>query len=719
MGLLDRLEGPALQAVTWNPTDDRWYRLSPEGGETFAGFPITPETALKVSAVFACNSLIAETLASLPCILYRRTDDKGSKERAREHRWYKAIRRQPNRRDTPMNFFGDGQMRLGMRGGALAEIVDDGERGELLSLHPDYTTVELTPSGLYRYQARDPYNPTAPARTLLQDRVLNVRDISTDNFRGVQRANLAREAIAVAAAAEGYVGRFFKYDATGRLVITHPTALSEVQRAEWRQTMAENAEGWANRSKYLHLHSGVTATELGKHDDSGFIIDPRRFQVADIARFWRVPLFMIGLEEKSTTWGTGIEQQVQGFVTFTIRSWAKRWQEAMSLALLDDDEQEEYFFEFFFSDLVVGDLLTRMQAYQIGHGMGMYSPNDLLRKENEPPRPGGDTYQETPPGAPPNAAGPPARRAPPPADEGTTEDQVATRAIPIPLLADAVARIANKEIDDVHRRAERASSAGWEAWLAKYYAAHREYVAKVLGPLADAYGFERWVVDEAATRIERTTEGLTIAAARDWVAHRRAEVAQIVQETFRAGAAVGAAAASGAVGELVAAQGRQLAELHVAVQAALERPAAPTALPAPPPAVGPTPAEAALREALVEQGRQMSELVSVVRAAVERAPAPIEVHPAAAAVTVAPAPVTVAPAPVEVHNHLPAPAPTPVDVHVAAPAVTVEPAAITVTPPAVQVFNHVPARPSKRAVTIRDAKGNVLRKGTIEDGGEE
>lgn len=716
MGLLDRLEAPTTQAVSWHPTDDRWYRLSPEGGETFAGFPITPATALKVSAVFACNSLIAETLASLPCILYRRTDDKGSKERAREHRWYKAIRRQPNRRDTPMNFFGDGQMRLGMRGGALAEIVDDGEHGELLPLHPDYTTVELTPSGHYRYQVRDPYNAAAAPRTLLQNRVLNVRDIATDHFRGVQRVDLAREAIAVAAAAEGYVGRFFKYDATGRLVITHPTALSPEQRAEWRQTMAENAEGWANRSKYLHLHSGVTATELGKHDDAGFIVEPRREQVAEIARFWRVPLFMIGLEEKTTTWGTGVEQQVQGFVTFTIRSWAKRWQEAMSVALLDDDEQEEYFFEFLFSDLVVGDLLARMEAYQLGHGMGMYSPNDLLRKENEPPRPGGDRYQDTPPGAPPNPVMSRAQPAAPPTDQQTTEDAGTARAIPVPLLADAVARIANKEIDDVHRRAERADQAGWEAWRAKYYAAHGEYVAKVLGPLAEAYGFERRVVEEAVTRIERTTAGLTVETAREWDARRRAEVEQIVQETFRAGAAVGAAAGSGAVLELVTAQGRQIFDLRAAVQAALERPTAPAALPAPPPPAGPTPAEAALRDALVEQGRQMSELVSVMRAAVERAPAPIEVHPAAAAVTVAPAAVTVTPAPVEVHNHLPAAEPTPIEVHVAAPAVTVEPAAVSVTPPAVQVFNHIPARPATRELTITDDKGNVLRKGRIEDG---
>jgi HK97 family phage portal protein len=544
VGIFDRVERAALQAVTWTPVDDRWYRSGAELGgtsDTYPGFPIGPEMALKVSAFFACNSLIAETVASVPCKLYQRTDDKGSKQVARDHRWYKAVRRQPNRRDTPMNFFGDGQMRLGMRGGALAEIVDDGERGELRTLHPDYTTVEVTPSGGYRYRVRDPANPSAEPRILLQNRVLHVRDLSTDGFRGLQRLSLAREAIAVAAAAEGYVGRFFKYDATGRLVITHPTALNDEQREQWRNMMALNAEGWQNRSKYLHLHSGVTATELSKPADSDFITNPRNQMVAEIARFYRVPLFMIGLEEKSTTWGTGIEQQVQGFITFTIRSWAKRWQEALGLALLDEDEQEEFFFEFDFRDLVVGDLLARMEAYQIARGLGMYTPNDLLRKENEEPRedPGGDEYQDTPPGAPPNAASP-NRPAPPPASNPNADEPKA-RAVPLELLTDAGARIATVETRAVERRAPKAQAdlAKWQVWTRDYYKAHCLLVGQILKPILAAYDVPEWVSVESSLRIERTAiDALSAGVPSSWLARRQHEVIQLLEETFSAGAAV-------------------------------------------------------------------------------------------------------------------------------------------------------------------------------------
>lgn len=541
MGILDRLERGSLQATaTWSPLDDRWYQPMDWMADTYAGFPIGPDAALKISAFFACNSLIAETVASVPCVLYQRTDDKGSKRRAREHRWYKAVRRQPNRRDTPMNFFGDGQMRLGMRGGALAEIRDDGQRGELLPLHPDYTTVELMPSGQYRYQVRDPLNPSAMPRVLLQNGVLHVRDLSTDNVRGIERLRLAREAVAIAAAAEGYVGKYFTNDATGRLVITHPTAMNEVQRAEWRKAMAENSEGWRNRSKTMLLHSGVKAEEVGKHDDSGFITAPRNQMVAEIARFYRVPLFMIGLEEKSTTWGTGIEQQVQGFITFTVRSWAKRWEEVMTLALLDEEEQEDgYFFEFMFSDLVRGDLLARMQAYQIGRGLGMFNPNDLLRKENEPPRtdPGGEEYQDTPAGAPANAR--PAPRPTSPEEDADEEEEA--HIVPGPLVADAAHRIATIEMRNVKRRAAKAADdpEKWEGWLRTYYAGHREATAAIIGPLAVALGLEAWVVDEASAQIERTgIDALLGGVPEGWYTAREPAVARLIQETFTAGRAV-------------------------------------------------------------------------------------------------------------------------------------------------------------------------------------
>lgn len=704
MGIFNRLEQPSLRAVTWNDGDDRWYQSMPSSSATFADFPIGPDTALRVSAVFACNSLIAETLASLPCVLYRRLDD-GGKERARDHRLYRTLRTQPNRRMTPMDYFGGQQMHLGLRGNALAEIVDDGNTVELLPLHPDYVKVEVLPSGRYRYEIRDPKG--GQPRTLLQDRVLHVRDLSMDGIVGQARAQLAREAIAVSAAGEAFVGGFFKNDAMGRLLLTTPTTLTEEKRKELRDNVVANQAGWANRSTVMVVSGGTTATELGKHDDSGFIIDPRRFQVADIARFWRVPLFMIGLEEKSTTWGTGIEQQKQGFVDFTIKSWADRHAQSMSLALLDESEQEEYFIEFLFADLVRGDLMTRMQAYQVGRQIGVWNPDEIRAKENEGPRDDGkgDVYQDTPTGAAPNQ---PAAQSPTPPADNTPVPQ--GRAIPAPLMADAVARIANREVSDVGNRLAKAGDPEkWSAWLLKYYTAHQDYVVKVLAPHAEAFGYAEWVPTKAAERVVNTAAWLTAADAPAFLAKRHEAIALLVAETFMVGARVDAVVRT-----------ESDTKWH-ALEVAVQRQGA-------------------------EHARQMTEILGVLKAVVDQPQPNITVNTAAPAVTVAAAPTpnvevhahlpapaitvepaTVTPPNVEVHNHVAAAdpaqitvtaaAPT-INVEAAAPVIHVEPAAVSVAPPAVQVFNHIPARETTREVTITSADGHVLRKGTITDKGD-
>lgn len=558
MGLFDKLERSGLRADQGAlPFDDPrlWTPYgSWEYGDTLSGVGITPESTKRCSAVFACNSLISETLASLPCILYKRLAD-GGKERARDHRAYRTARLRPNGWMSPIDFFAGGQMHAGMRGNAMAKIIDDGTTIALQPMHPNRVTIEQLDTTRMRYQYNNQF--TGP-EVLLQDQVLHVRDLSDDGFMGQARAVLAREAIAVAQAMEAFKAGFFRNNATGRLVLSSAAVPDETKRKEYRTMVEENYAGWRNSNRTMFLWGGLTATELGKQNDSEFMIEPSKFQVLDIARFWRVPGFMIGLEEKSTSWGTGLEQQMQGFVDFTMKPWLDRWAQALSRSLLDDAEQDDYFFEFLLNDLVRGDLKTRMEAYQIGRQVGMYSPNDLLAKENENPRkdPGGDEYQQTPTGAAPNAPNAPSQSTPPPADTQTPPPANAAAVhvelthhvdafppdpaptpptIPAPLLADAVTRIASRELADVGRRLARGGEAEKvTAWLAKYYAGHRDYVVKVLTPLGEAFGIEAWVIEEAGERIERT--GVAVATLPAFMSGRRDQIAEVLEETLTVGA---------------------------------------------------------------------------------------------------------------------------------------------------------------------------------------
>lgn len=511
--ILDRVMGLRADA-SWNPLDDRWYGSADALSSTFAGFPIGPASAKRVAAVFACTSLLAETLASLPCILYRRLDN-GDKERAKDHRLYKVLRQAPNSWQTPLDFFTGGQMHCGLRGNGLAEIQERGRRVELVPLHPDLVTIEQLSTGRLRYEVRDPKG--GPPRRLSQDDVMHVRDLSDDGIVGQARATLAREAISVAGASEAFVGRFFRNNAAGRVVFQHPGTPTKEQRAEHVANIQSNYAGWNNNAKVMMLSHGITASELGKgHEDSSFIVDPRKFQVADIARFWRVPLFMIGLEEKSTSWGAGISEQKIGFVTFTMKAWLDRWAQAMMRDLLTPEEQDEFFIEFLLADLLRGDLLARSQSLAIQRIHGVVSANEWRAIENMNRREdaGGDEYQKTPTGAAPNPPAGGARR--PPANEDDEKERASS--IPGPLLADAAHRIAAAEGRDRGKRSPAED------------AEHRHaYALRVLAPLAATYGTPEWLVGAAADRIVVTAEP---------VADRPAQIAQLVDETFRAGAGI-------------------------------------------------------------------------------------------------------------------------------------------------------------------------------------
>lgn len=521
--IFDRLEQSALRSdVSWSPLDDRFYSADPSVFSSFTGFPVTPESAKRASAVFGCNSCIAETVAGLGCHVMRRLDSDG-RDRARDHPLYRTLRFQTNaaRQTSPFEFFSDQQMHLGLRGNTYAEIRQSRDRIDLVPIHPTLVTVDTLFDGRLRYEVRDP--KTGRTRTLLQDEMLHVRDLSDDGVVGQARAVLAREAIAVASAGEAYVGGFFRNDATGRLVMEHPGPAipTKDKRDENAAAVREQYAGWGKTSRTMITYGGVKVKEIGKAGDGAFIVDPRKFQIADVARFWRVPLWMIGLEEKSTSWGSGIEQQFLAFVNLTIRAWTERWSQAIMLAFFDEEEQEEFFIDFNFKSLLKGDLKSRMEAYQIGRQIGMWSPNDLLAKEDESPRPGGDTYQETIQGAPPNPGDP----------DDADGPQAFT--VPAPLIADAVNRIVAAEVRDVLER-DPADPEKRAAWLPKAWAKRREYTVSVLTPFAESVGLPSWLVSAAADRIERTGLAATAERPGTW-ASRSAEVSAIIDETFRAG----------------------------------------------------------------------------------------------------------------------------------------------------------------------------------------
>ena len=537
MGLLNRVERSALRANMPGPLDDFWYQ-NVGGQVTYAGLPVSPDVAMRVSVVHACVEVMAMTLASLPLCLYRRLGDTG-REKAKDHPLYPVLSYRPNSWQTPFEFKEYLVRNLYLRAGGFAQ--KDFVKQVLRPIHPDRVTVEQLDDDQLRYRVKQ---PKAPEKILMQEDMLYVRDASDDAISGLSRTILAREAIAVTAAAERFSARWLQNDGAGRVVAKHPNRLDATTRAEFHRVYQENSAGWANRGKMLLAEGGVEYTVLPGLQESGFLIDPRNFQIKEICRFFgRVPPFMIGHEDK-TTWGKNIEEIKGGFVTFCAKPAGDRIEQAFMRDLLDDNEREDYFIAFDYAELLRGDLLSTVQALVAEKLAGIVNANEARAKLNMNPRtdPGGDEYQATPAGAAPNQIKPQGGQAAPPAaplDDAEEEDSAA--AIPASLWADAAERIASAEIREVEKHAALAEAdpEKFSAWAAKFYGKQRAYVVKTLMP----FGLAAWAVDETAQRIENTAVVALVGGIPDgWAARRGSEIATVIEETFRAAQSIRRAA---------------------------------------------------------------------------------------------------------------------------------------------------------------------------------
>jgi len=137
----------------------------------------------------------------------------------------------------------------------------------------------------------------------------------------------------------------------------------------------------------------MTPHMIGIKPSDAQLLETRAFSVEEICSWFRVQPFMIGrAADGQTNWGTGIEQQMIGFITFTLRPWLARIEQAISKDLLRPDEQDTYYAEFSLEGLLRGDSAARQSFYSSALQNGWMSRNDVRRLENMPNIDGGDIF---------------------------------------------------------------------------------------------------------------------------------------------------------------------------------------------------------------------------------------------------------------------------------------------------------------------------------------
>jgi HK97 family phage portal protein len=352
--------------------------------------------ALRVATVLACVNVIAQTIGTLPLLLYRRTGT--SKTRVDSDPLAELLRWKPNPYQTSTEWREQMIAHALLHGNAYSEVIRaaDGTVRELLVLDPRAMQVERGAYGpTYRYQPAEGASRTFTVASPTEPpKILHLRGLSTSGLVGRSLVTDASDIIDTAHSAQVYGRTLLDNGATPALVLRHPQVLDEEAAARLKESWRAAYGGARKAGGIAVLEEGMSLDTLSMSNEDLQLLETRKFTRSEIAALFRVPAHMIGDMERSTF--SNIEHQAIEFVQHCIRPWAVRFEQVLHAALLSDTPQQKrsYFFEFQLDGLLRGDIHSRYQAYQVGRQAGFLSINDIRRLENLDPVAGGDDYLE-------------------------------------------------------------------------------------------------------------------------------------------------------------------------------------------------------------------------------------------------------------------------------------------------------------------------------------
>lgn len=346
-----------------------------------AGVSVTAESSLKYTTVYACVSLIAETIASLPLVVYQRHGD--NKDRATKHPLYQIIHDRPNEEMTSFNWREALVSQLLLWGNAY-NYVERNRAGGVAAVYPllssDMTVERIDGVIRYRYEGVPVNN------------ILHIPALGFNGIVGKSPVAMAKEAVGLGLAAEEFGAAYFGTGINPSVNVFHPGKLSKEAQDRLKESIHKRG-GLSNSHSAMIWEEGMKVERTAIPPEDSQFLETRSFQRSEICAIYRVPQFMVGGEEKQTSWGTGVEQRQIGFVVHTIRPWLVRIEQVLSQILLSEpDRRKGYFVEFLVDGLLRGDLKSRYEAYQIGRLGGWLSVNEIRSLENLNPVKGGDEY---------------------------------------------------------------------------------------------------------------------------------------------------------------------------------------------------------------------------------------------------------------------------------------------------------------------------------------
>ena len=350
------------------------------GGQSSSGKTVTVDSAMQLSAVWSCVRIISTSVAGLPLGVYQREADGGRKD-ARGFELYDVIHTSPNEDMTAFQFWQAMVAAMLLRGNAYAEVHRVANRVVALDfLLPSRVDLELDDDGRITYW----YKPRkGPRRQIERQNMLHIPAFSLDGRVGLSAIRYGADVFGAAMSADDAANGTFKNGLLPAVAFKVDRVLRPDQREEFRDYIKQ-VSGALNAGRSPVLEQGITPESIGINPVDAQLLESRTYSIEEICRWFGVPPWMVGKTDSGSNWGTGLEQQMIAFLTFSISSITNQIQQCVNKRLLTPVERRSYYVEFSLEAFLKADSAGRAEWYSKMTQNGIMTRDECRVKENLP-----------------------------------------------------------------------------------------------------------------------------------------------------------------------------------------------------------------------------------------------------------------------------------------------------------------------------------------------
>lgn len=356
---------------------------------TDAGISVTPKNALKYAGVFACVNVLTQTIAQVPWDVYRRDAKKNTKTVAKDRTEHYLLHSSPMPTMSSFNFRVAFFANTLLGGNGFIEIVRDGA-GRAKYLRPlPWWTVQVWESVdelnlIYKVTRRNGRQDTLDGSD-----VIHIPCLSLDGVSGLSIIEQHRQGIGLGLAAEAAGAAFFGNGSrlSGFLSVVKPMRKDE--REDLERKWFSRFGGSRNHGKVPVLSGDLKWNQMAIPPADAQYIETRTFQLADIARMYRVPAVLIGLADKTSTYSSA-DAFFLAFIKFTIAPWAQAIEQEFNRKLFPNTD--DLYCRLDLNGLLRGDPKARGMFYKDLWSVGALSDNEIRDWEEMDPIEGGDRH---------------------------------------------------------------------------------------------------------------------------------------------------------------------------------------------------------------------------------------------------------------------------------------------------------------------------------------